>query len=89
MTRYRTTLAAAALLPLAVLTACGGEDGGGDGGTELTLAHSYTEDQPQHLCGAEVIKEEVEAAGVDLTVEIFPNSQLGCRRRPDRLGAVG
>ncbi|MDN5852289.1 MAG: TatD family hydrolase, partial [Actinomycetia bacterium] len=59
----RTTLAAAAVLtvPL-VLSACGGDDSGGDGGVELTLAHSYTEDQPQHTCGAEVIKEEAEAA---------------------------
>jgi tripartite ATP-independent transporter DctP family solute receptor len=44
---------------------------------ELTLAHSYQEGQPQVECGANVIKEEVEAAGVGITVEIFGASQLG------------
>lgn len=83
----RTTLAAAAVLtvPL-VLSACGGDDSGGDGGVELTLAHSYTEDQPQHTCGAEVIKEEAEAADAGLTVEIYPASQLG--GDADRIASV-
>jgi tripartite ATP-independent transporter DctP family solute receptor len=44
---------------------------------ELTLAHSYQEGQPQVECGANVIKEVAEAAGVGLTVEIFGASQLG------------
>ena len=44
---------------------------------ELTLAHSYQEGQPQVECGAKVIKEVAEAAGVGLTVEIFGASQLG------------
>jgi tripartite ATP-independent transporter DctP family solute receptor len=44
---------------------------------ELTLAHSYQEGQPQVECGANVIKEEAEAAGVGLTIEIFGASQLG------------
>jgi tripartite ATP-independent transporter DctP family solute receptor len=44
---------------------------------ELTLAHSYQEGQPQVECGANVIKDEVEAAGVGITVEIFGASQLG------------
>lgn len=84
----RQHLAAAAVLPLCAvaLTACGGDDGGGDGGSELTLAHSYTEDQPQHTCGAEVIKEEVESADVGVTVEIFPASQLG--GDADRIASV-
>ena len=37
---------------------------GADGDIELTLAHTYTEDQAPHTCGAAVIKEEVEAAAV-------------------------
>lgn len=83
--RTKHLLAASVLLPL-VLSACGGddgEDGGGSAATgggenvELTLAHSYTEEQPQHRCGAQVIADEVESADVGLTVEIFPNSQLG------------
>jgi tripartite ATP-independent transporter DctP family solute receptor len=87
----RTTAASAAVvLPLVLLTACGGSgDGpaaGGGGEVELTLAHSYTEDQPQHACGAQVIKEEAEAAGVGITVEVYPNSQLGADA--DRIASV-
>jgi TRAP-type transport system periplasmic protein len=44
---------------------------------ELVLAHSYQEGQPQVECGANIIKEEAEAAGVGLTIEIFGASQLG------------
>ena len=44
---------------------------------ELSLAHSYQPTQPQVVCGAEVIKEEVEAAGVGITIEIFGASELG------------
>lgn len=44
---------------------------------EITLAHSYQDGQPQVDCGANVIKEEAEAAGVGLTIEIFGQSQLG------------
>jgi TRAP-type transport system periplasmic protein len=79
----RPLLAAALLTPLVLATACGGDDtdgGGGDGGggeVELTLAHSYTEQQPQHRCGAQVIADEVADADVGLTVEIFSSSQLG------------
>ena len=89
MNRSRTTLAAAAvLLPLSLLTACGGDDdaAGGDGDIELTLAHTYTEDQAPHTCGAEVIKEEVESADLGMTVEIFPASQLG--GDADRIASV-
>ena len=74
-----------------VLTGCAGGDGG-SGGTgaggeiELTLAHSYNESQPQHRCGAQVIADEVEAADVGLSVEIFPSSQLG--GDADRISAV-
>jgi tripartite ATP-independent transporter DctP family solute receptor len=44
---------------------------------ELTLAHSYQEGQPQVECGANVIKEQAEAAGVGLTINTFGASQLG------------
>jgi tripartite ATP-independent transporter DctP family solute receptor len=82
----RQKLAAAAVLPLSVATLVACSDDGGDSGTELTLAHSYTEDQPQHTCGAEVIKEEVESADVGLTIEVFPASQLG--GDADRIASV-
>lgn len=88
MNRSRTILAASAVLPLTLLAACGGGDAGeeADGAVELTLAHSYTQDQPQHVCGAEVIKEEVESADAGMTVEIFPDSQLGADA--DRIASV-
>lgn len=85
-------LAACAVISLSALAACGGEDEpeagtGGDGGTvELTLAHSYTENQPQHRCGAQVIADQVAQADVGMTVEIFPTSQLG--GDADRIASV-
>ncbi|MGA9595968.1 MAG: TRAP transporter substrate-binding protein DctP, partial [Acidimicrobiia bacterium] len=59
--------------------------GGGDTTTtaamqenvELVLAHSYQEGQPQVECGANVIKEVAESAGVGLTITIFGASSLG------------
>lgn len=93
MTPRTSTRALALALPLSVaLAACGGGDGdGGDdaaagGDVTLRFAHSYTEDQPQHTCGALVIKEKAEEAGVGLTVELFPSSQLG--GDADRISAV-
>ena len=44
---------------------------------ELSLAHSYQDGQPQVDCGANVIRDEVEAADVGLTIEIFGASELG------------
>lgn len=81
------TLAAAAVVALPFgLAACGSDEGSADGAVELALAHSYTEEQPQHACGAQVIKDEVEAADVGVTVEIFSASQLG--GDADRIASV-
>jgi tripartite ATP-independent transporter DctP family solute receptor len=63
----------------------GGEESGG-GDVTLQLAHSYTEDQPQHRCGAQVIADEVASADVGLAVEIFAGSQLGADA--DRIASV-
>jgi tripartite ATP-independent transporter DctP family solute receptor len=90
--RRRIALASSMALPLLLAAACGGSESGGDnggsGGEEITLdlAHSYTDDQPQSRCGAQVIAEEVANADVGLTVEIFGNSQLG--GDADRVQAV-
>ena len=96
--RRRIALASTMTVPLLLAAACGGGDeggsagggGGGGGGTNeevtLDLAHSYTDDQPQHRCGAQVIADEVAAADVGLTVEIFGASQLG--GDADRVQAV-
>lgn len=77
--------------PALVLTGCGGGDtdsgeSGGGGDFELTFATSYNEDQPQHECGAAVIKDEVESADVGISVEIYPSSQLG--GDADRIAAL-
>ena len=87
--KFRRVVAAAAVvtLPVIFLAACGGDDGeAGDGDVEIRLAHSYTEDQPQHRCGAQVIADEVANADVGMTVEIFPGSQLG--EDADRISSV-
>jgi tripartite ATP-independent transporter DctP family solute receptor len=94
--RRRTALASTLVVPVLLAAACGGgdDDGGtasGDGGganeeVTLTLAHSYTDQQPQHRCGAQVIADEVADAGVGLTVDIFGSSQLG--GDADRISAV-
>jgi TRAP-type transport system periplasmic protein len=88
--RRGAALAACALTFPMALAACGSDDEGGDdaGGGDVTLqlAHSYTEEQPQHRCGAQVIADEVADAGVGLTIEIFPASQLGADA--DRIASV-
>jgi tripartite ATP-independent transporter DctP family solute receptor len=87
--RRGIAIAACAFAPLIALTACGG-GGGGAGGeagtTTISLAHSYTEQQPQHRCGAQVIADAVAAADVGLKVEVFANSQLG--GDADRIASV-
>jgi tripartite ATP-independent transporter DctP family solute receptor len=44
---------------------------------ELVLAHSYQEGQPQVECGANVIRDMAQSAGVGVTIEIFGASALG------------
>lgn len=92
-TRRASALVAYAVAPMMVLAACGGGEGdaeageGGEGGTTtLSLAHSYTETQPQHRCGAAVIAEEVANADVGLEVEVFASSQLGADA--DRIASI-
>ena len=92
--RGRSAALVACLVALPMgLAACGDDDdeggGGGDdagGSVTLQLAHSYTETQPQHRCGAQVIADEVEKADVGVTIEIFPASQLG--GDADRIASV-
>jgi tripartite ATP-independent transporter DctP family solute receptor len=90
MAQHATKWFAVAAIPALLLAACTTaptDDGSGDEQTfELTLAHSYTEAQPQHRCGAQVIADEVAAADVGLSIEIFPSSQLG--GDADRIASV-
>ncbi|NUU15780.1 DctP family TRAP transporter solute-binding subunit [Cellulomonas humilata] len=91
----KVALVAGAVITLTALTACSGDDDPAAEPSEpgataeevtLQLAHSYAETQPQHRCGAQVIADEVAAADVGLTVEIFPGSQLG--GDADRIASV-
>ena len=85
--RRGAALLAGVLAPALVLAGCGEDEGGSSGGdVEIRLAHSYTEQQAQHRCGAQVIADEVEKADAGMTVEIFGNSQLG--GDADRIASV-
>ncbi|MFC7724700.1 DctP family TRAP transporter solute-binding subunit [Nocardioides sp. GCM10028917] len=91
-TKGRSAVLAACVVALPMfLAACGGDDEGGAAGesggdTTLQLAHSYTEDQPQHRCGAQVIADEVKKADVGMSIEVFSSSQLGADA--DRIASV-
>lgn len=101
MVRSRRKTASRLLaIPLAgvfALAACGGDSGesGGESGSgdetakEVTLSfsHSYSTDHPLHTCGAQVVADELAENGSGITMEIFPNSQLG-PDGPDRVSAV-
>lgn len=74
----RTTLRWAAILPVAAVTLAG--CGGGsesDGGITLSFSNSYGEDHPHTRCGIDLVAEKVAAADAGMTVDTFPNSQLG------------
>ncbi|MFV0374991.1 TRAP transporter substrate-binding protein DctP [Microbacterium sp.] len=80
----KPTLALALAVPaVGILVAgCSGGGGGtggdsGDGNVTLRVATSQPETQPNYYCGVELLKERLEAADIGLTVELFPNSQLG------------
>jgi tripartite ATP-independent transporter DctP family solute receptor len=43
----------------------------------LRIGSSQAESAPNYYCGMKLLKEKVEAAGVNLTIDTYPNSQLG------------
>ncbi|MDT0331230.1 DctP family TRAP transporter solute-binding subunit [Nocardiopsis lambiniae] len=67
------------LVTVLALTACSSSSDTDDAaeGTTLTFSNSYTEDHPHTRCGIDLVAERVAEADVDLTVDTFPNSQLG------------
>jgi tripartite ATP-independent transporter DctP family solute receptor len=80
---------AAAVAGVLALAACG-EDGAGDGSAEtvnLSFAHSYSTEHPHHVCGAQVVADELAANGSGIELDIFPSSQLGADG-PERVSAV-
>ena len=69
-----------------VVTGCAGggtpesTSGEGDSTNEpvtITVATSQNEETPNYYCGVELLKERLEEADVELTVELYPASQLG------------
>ncbi|MGC0252476.1 DctP family TRAP transporter solute-binding subunit [Pseudactinotalea sp. Z1748] len=92
-TKRRLVGVAAASLSLAVVAACGATSGGDDEAGEadaeprtIRLAHTQGDSHPHHACGIDVMQEELESADVGLTLEAFPNAQLGSNE--DNLTAI-
>ena len=78
----RSTVALALAVPLVLVTACSTEsdaptDSGDNPRLTLRVGSSQPESQPNFYCGMELLKERVEAQNLNLTLDLFPNSQLG------------
>ncbi|GIE94227.1 TRAP transporter substrate-binding protein DctP [Paractinoplanes rishiriensis] len=79
----RTKIAAAIVLPLLLVTGCTTEGNtapaeGENPKLSLKIGSSQPESQPNYYCGMKLLKERIEAQqGLNLTIDTFPNSQLG------------
>ncbi|PXY22688.1 DctP family TRAP transporter solute-binding subunit [Prauserella muralis] len=79
----RKSLARFALAPVALVLAAGctamggGDDDGGDGTVTLSFANSYTDQHPHTRCGIQAVAETINGMDNGVTIETFPNSQLG------------
>lgn len=82
----RKTNRALVLVPAAALlavscTAMGSDDGGGGGGdggaVTLSFANSYTTEHAHTKCGIQMVADEINGQDIGVTIETFPNSQLG------------
>ena len=78
---------AVALSGVFALTACREDTNEPAATVELSFAHSYSTEHPHHVCGVQVVADELAAGDSGITMEIFPNSQLG-PDGPDRVSAV-
>jgi tripartite ATP-independent transporter DctP family solute receptor len=79
---HRLRIAAAIVLPLILVTGCStsGNAPAAEGGNPrlaLKIGSSQPESQPNFRCGMKLLKERVEAQNLGLTIDMFPNSQLG------------
>ena len=75
-------MALAIPLSLALIAGCspGGDSppaAGENPKLSLKIGSSQPESQPNYRCGMKLLKERVEALGLNLTLDLFPNSQLG------------
>lgn len=76
-TRYRLL----AILPAAALLAAGctaASEVSGDGDTvTLSFANSYPTSHPHTKCGIQAVADDINGQDIGVTIETFPNSQLG------------
>ncbi len=78
--RTFTTLAISTALTLVAACSSGGDTppaAGENPKLTLQIGSSQPETQPNFHCGMKLLKERVEAKGLNLTLDLFPNSQLG------------
>lgn len=80
--RRRTITALVIAVTLGVSAGCssGGDTppaAGENPKLSLKIGSSQPETQPNFYCGMKLLKERVEAQGLNLTLDLFPNSQLG------------
>ncbi|NIJ10165.1 tripartite ATP-independent transporter DctP family solute receptor [Saccharomonospora amisosensis] len=78
--RYRllTIVSAAALLATGCTAMSGSENGdSSDGSVTLSFANSYTTQHPHTRCGIQAVADKINEQGNGVTIETFPNSQLG------------
>jgi TRAP-type C4-dicarboxylate transport system substrate-binding protein len=81
-----SSLAALSVVAL-LLVGCSGNGEAGEGDTvELAFAHSYSTDHPHHRCGAQLVADRINDQDLGLTINVFPNSQLGADT--DRFNSV-
>jgi TRAP-type transport system periplasmic protein len=80
---WRRLVAALALtMPLVLAAGCTTEDNepaaaGENPRLTLKIGSSQPETQPNFYCGMKLLKERVEEQNLNLTLDLFPNSQLG------------
>ena len=80
--RRRITLALAVIVSVALSSACTTGNNtpppaGENPKLSLKIGSSQPETQPNYYCGMKLLKERVEKLNLNLTLDLFPNSQLG------------
>lgn len=74
--RVRSLISASALAGI-VLGIVGCAQAGDDGTVSLRIAHTQGEQHPYQTCGVSTLETELAASDVGLSIEVFPNAQLG------------
>ena len=78
----RVTVAFALAMPVVLTAGCATENNapvaeGDNPRLTLKIGSSQPEAQPNFYCGMKLLKERIEAQDLNLTLDLFPNSQLG------------